>query len=176
MASLDLLRCPCCSLGYGSSCFWFSLTSGTLFHFLHWQASSVSMFSWTLIWYLFLWHGHGGSWQTQFERTLPIQNLFLPLLLSAYFLFNNEDIHGVLGMLSYRTKGESNIERKSNAESKSFWAAIPALPEQCWLNPDRHSPALLQITEWFCLLLQRCRPTMGFLTYEFINDSVRLES
>lgn len=48
MLSLDLLRCPCCSLGYGSSCFLVQFDKRYPCSISHWQASSsVSMFSWT---------------------------------------------------------------------------------------------------------------------------------
>ena len=71
MSSLDLLRCPCCSLGYGSSCFLVQFDKQYPCSICRRQASSrVSVFSWTLIWYLLLWHDMEKP--TQFERTLTI--------------------------------------------------------------------------------------------------------
>lgn len=159
---------------------WFSLTSGTPCSISHWQASSsVSMFSWTLIWYLLLWHDM--EKQTQFEEHSPFKNLFLPLLLSVIFsLQQRRVIHECIGNVELTVtecmqKSSWCGQRRVGLwawRSVFHWAAIPYFHSRTVLiKPQTVGIVSLLSNYLVCSGSQdgvwfvRCSPTMGFLTH-----------
>lgn len=138
MASLDLLRCPCCSLGYGSSCFLVQFDKRYPCSICRRQASSsVSMFSWTLIWYLLLWHDM--EKQTHFERTLTIQkslsaftpvcDIFSSTTKSYSWCIGNVELTVAECMQKSSWCGQRRVGPWA-WRSVFHWAAIPYFPQQ----------------------------------------------
>ena len=134
IATLDA---PAAHLGTGSSCFLAQFDQWYLCSIGHRQASSsVSMFSWTLIWYLLLWHAM--EKQTQFERILiihkslsaltPVCDVFSSTTKSCSWYIVNFELTVTECMQKNSWCGQGRVGLWA-WRSVFHWAAFPYFPQ-----------------------------------------------